>query len=113
MSEEKKKSLPELAAELKAAGLVGVAAPSPLEQVELVEVTVKIPRPVLEFYKALLAFEKSKDPLEELLVYQIIWSLQTDFGNRLETLLNVKSILEGYGLFRLKGFTTKELGIDC
>lgn len=68
------------------------------ETLELVEVTVKVPKPVIEFYKAVFAFEKTDESLSEYLGQEIVRQLQAHFNDNLESLLSVEEILKNYGL---------------
>ena len=71
------------------------------EKTELVSITVKIPKATLDFYKALLRFTRSDEPLGEFLGDQIQAALEGDFNSDgLETLLNPDKIREKYGLLK-------------
>ncbi len=69
-----------------------------IEKNDLVEVTIKIPKGVLEFYKAVFAFEKCEDSLPEFLGTQITHNLEGHFNSDLETLLDYDQIAKAYGL---------------
>lgn len=69
------------------------------KQTELVEVTVKIPKNVLEFYQALFQFTRSKEPLEKFLGHQIVWALDSDlYDAALDSLVDVAGLVKQYGL---------------
>jgi hypothetical protein len=65
---------------------------------ELVSVTVKLPKEILDFYMALLTFTRSKYPLDEFLGYQIVATLEGDANSSFESLIDPKEIIKKYGI---------------
>jgi hypothetical protein len=78
------------------------------EKPEMVKVDVALQKEVYEFLKAAHSFAKWKEPLEEYLGYQIVYALQGDFTDNLAPLLNMKEIVQGYGLDKVS-----DLKVDC
>lgn len=72
--------------------------PAIVEHREYVEAKILIPQQLLEFYKAVHAFGKFTESLEEYMGYQLTVTLEQDLGNNLEELLDMKEIVTGYGL---------------
>jgi hypothetical protein len=77
---------------------------------ELVEVTVKLPRAVLEFFKAVFAFEQSDiKELDEWLGHEVTCQLEAHFNSNLESLIDQKQILKNYGLVQVEGYAFKRI----
>lgn len=71
----------------------------------LVEVTVKLPRAVIEFYKAVFAFEQRDiGELAEYLGDEICKQLDAHFDSNLDSLIDVEAVLSNYGLKQVQGF---------
>jgi hypothetical protein len=68
------------------------------EKPELVEVVVKVPKPVIEFYKALFAFEKTEKSLPEYLGLELCRELEGHFDDDLLSILSLEELLKNYGL---------------
>ena len=65
---------------------------------EYEEITIKLPKPVLNFYRALLQFTKENITLEQLLVNDIISMLDAHLDTCLTDLIDPKTVKEAYDL---------------
>jgi len=59
------------------------------EDVEMVEVVLKIPKPLVEFLKAIKEFTRAEESWEEIAAQHFVWSI-TDFlgGNTIDELFS-------------------------
>jgi hypothetical protein len=78
------------------------------ENVEMVDVVLKMPKPLVDFLKAVKDFTRAKESWEEMAVDHLVWCL-TDFieGNRIDELFpgfKGVELKKAYGLDKIDGY---------
>ena len=69
-----------------------------IKDIEQIECSVLVPKRLFEFLKAVHTFGKYQDTLEEFLGSQIVFAIQGDLANNLESLLDMEELAKDYDL---------------
>ena len=83
-------------------GGINIVEPSATEEIEVI---IKLPRAIYDFYQAILILEKQNlNNLPKYLGLEIIKSLEGHFDSDLEYLIDLENIIKNYNLDKIANF---------